>query len=356
MALDASIILRGQAQQVNPMETMVQGLSLRRLALQNQASEKELSEQTTINDILKNNTVQGPDGKTSLNRGAALSELYKVNPTKAMAAQKEFETQDFDTLKRNTETAKTLAWQASPENWVQVRQHAIQIGLPNADKLPEQFSPEFVQSWQVRTLNGQEQIAKMQQDRENQNKDRDFGLKKEELGIKRQEVAAKKGQGAAQSITELRKERSSLPTTKDTQNISAAYNKIQNAANNPSAAGDLSLIFGYMKMLDPGSTVREGEFANAQNAAGLPAKVVNAYNNALNGQKLNIDQRKDFINQAGGIYKAQLDIQNQIDSQYSNLAKKSGGDPRDVLLNFQANQPKSPGVSVPVLKTSEIEW
>jgi hypothetical protein len=48
-----------------------------------------------------------------------------------------------------------------------------------------------------------------------------------------------------------------------------AYTRIQDSASDPSAAGDLALIFNYMKMLDPGSTVREGEFATAQDSAGV---------------------------------------------------------------------------------------
>ena len=38
----------------------------------------------------------------------------------------------------------------------------------------------------------------------------------------------------------------------------------------PDAAGDMALIFSYMKMLDPNSTVREGEYATAQDAGSIP--------------------------------------------------------------------------------------
>ena len=58
-------------------------------------------------------------------------------------------------------------------------------------------------------------------------------------------------------------------------------------ASKDDAAGDISLIFGFMKMLDPGSVVREGEFATAQNAAGIPDQIKNAYNRALSGERLN---------------------------------------------------------------------
>ena len=48
----------------------------------------------------------------------------------------------------------------------------------------------------------------------------------------------------------LRKEWTGLPTTKATQDVAASYNRVSGAAEDPSPAGDLALIFNYMKMLD----------------------------------------------------------------------------------------------------------
>lgn len=89
--------------------------------------------------------------------------------------------------------------------------------------------------------------------------------------------------------------------TKGYQEVKSAYQRI--LASEDSAVGDLSLIFGYMKMLDPGSVVREGEFATAQNAAGVPDRVMNLYNRALSGQRLNPSQRQSFKGQADKLYK-----------------------------------------------------
>jgi hypothetical protein len=88
--------------------------------------------------------------------------------------------------------------------------------------------------------------------------------------------------------------------TKSYQDVKAAYGRI--IASDQTAAGDLSLIFNYMKMLDPGSTVREGEFASAQNAAGVPDRILNAYNNVIAGERLNPAQRKQFVDQSGRLY------------------------------------------------------
>ena len=84
----------------------------------------------------------------------------------------------------------------------------------------------------------------------------------------------------------------------DYKNVVISFDTISAAAENPSAAGDLSLIFAYMKVLDPTSTVREGEFANAQNAGGIPTKIRNLFNNWTVGERLEPQQRLDFVTQA----------------------------------------------------------
>lgn len=109
------------------------------------------------------------------------------------------------------------------------------------------------------------------------------------------------------------------------------YNTVQQVAANPSAAGDLSMIFAFMKMLDPNSVVREQEFANAQNAAGVPDRVRNAYNKMLNGERLNESQRQDFINQAANLYKSKKARQDAVVKRYTDIAKRNNVNPDDVV-------------------------
>lgn len=91
-----------------------------------------------------------------------------------------------------------------------------------------------------------------------------------------------------------------------------------------SAADDLALIFSYMKMLDPGSVVREGEFANAQNTAGIPERVVNAYNRALNGTRLSDSQRNEFFRSATGVMQGYQDSYNEVVTRQRGLAQSYG--------------------------------
>ena len=113
-----------------------------------------------------------------------------------------------------------------------------------------------------------------------------------------------------------------------------AYGRILTSAEEQTAASDLSLIFNYMKMLDPGSVVREGEFANAQNSAGVPDRTRATYNNLLRGERLAPATRTDFINQAQGLYKTQLASQSDLDKNYQNLAASYGLDSNKVVIDF----------------------
>lgn len=111
-----------------------------------------------------------------------------------------------------------------------------------------------------------------------------------------------------------------------------AWSRINASEDN--AAGDLSLIFNYMKMLDPGSTVREGEFATAQNATGIPERVLNSYNNALAGTRLAPAQRTQFKGQASKLYSSQKDIYSNNVKTYMALALDYGANPGRVAVDL----------------------
>lgn len=105
--------------------------------------------------------------------------------------------------------------------------------------------------------------------------------------------------------------------------VNNSYKTLQNLSASPSPAGDISIVFAYMKMLDPSSTVREGEQAQASNAGGIDTKVRNMYNYLLTGQRLTPEQRADFVKQAQTLYnvretkyKADLDRYRGIASRY----------------------------------------
>lgn len=136
--------------------------------------------------------------------------------------------------------------------------------------------------------------------------------------------------GGKASYEDLRKEWTSL--TKDYREIGSMWAKIKDAGSNPTAANDLAMIFGYMKILDPGSVVREGEFANAQNTAGVPGRIRAAYNNVLSGQRLTPEQRQEFLQSAYGAVKSQVPILQELETQYRGIAAANGLDPGQIIV------------------------
>lgn len=82
------------------------------------------------------------------------------------------------------------------------------------------------------------------------------------------------------------------------------YEVIKNSAADDSGAGDIALVTSFMKMLDPGSVVRETEFANARDTVGLLDKLRNQSEEIKTGKFLSPSQRQDFVRLADQYLKA----------------------------------------------------
>jgi len=128
--------------------------------------------------------------------------------------------------------------------------------------------------------------------------------------------------------------------TKGYQEVKSAYGRVK--ASEDSAVGDLSLIFGYMKMLDPGSVVREGEFATAQNAAGVPERIQNIYNKVISGERLNAGQRKAFKGQAEKLYQTAAEQEKVVRTGIERIAKGYGLNTSNIFYEAAETPPGQP--------------
>lgn len=139
-----------------------------------------------------------------------------------------------------------------------------------------------------------------------------------------------------QRANEIEKELHSAFTSeqvyKNTQQVLEAARKVQTAT--ATAAGDISLVYGYMKLLDPGSAVREGEYATAANAGGAFDKVGAIYNRVLKGEKLPENVRAGFKAEAKTLVDAQLSRYNPLANEYRELATRKGANPANVVLDL----------------------
>lgn len=154
-----------------------------------------------------------------------------------------------------------------------------------------------------------------------------------------------------QTANALRDEWNAL--SKNHFTVKSAFERINAVTKKPSAAGDLSLIFDYMKLLDPASTVREGEFATAQNSAGIPERVRAQWNRILNGERMAPEQRADFVDKAKTIYDSSLKNNNEVRARYTNLAKTLQVNPDAIFGDIQ--KPSSGKVDGDLSKMSDDE-
>lgn len=115
-------------------------------------------------------------------------------------------------------------------------------------------------------------------------------------------------------------------------------------------AGDIGLVFSYMKVLDPTSTVREGEFATASNSGGVSEGVRALYNKLVGGGVISEATRKDIKDTAGKYFSQSASRHNTLTQQFADIAKRTKLDPRNIIVDFttaggsgQAIPPPPPG-------------
>jgi hypothetical protein len=82
--------------------------------------------------------------------------------------------------------------------------------------------------------------------------------------------------------------------------LGTTYQNMKSSADAKTGPGDIALITGFMKMLDPGSVVRETEFATARDTAGLYERLQNQAQKLQSGQLFTLDskQRKEYTDLA----------------------------------------------------------
>ena len=98
------------------------------------------------------------------------------------------------------------------------------------------------------------------------------------------------------------------------QKIDVAYNDAY-TVENPQVA-DISMVFNYMKMLDPGSTVRESEYATARDTAGVPQEIRNTFNKLQGGGFLSDAQRRSFRNLAWNLFQKESSNVQELNERY----------------------------------------
>jgi len=95
-----------------------------------------------------------------------------------------------------------------------------------------------------------------------------------------------------------------LKRTDKYREMKRQFDGMQAASKDISGPGDVALIMGFQKMLDPTSVVRETEFAIAEQSAGRMEQLLNTLTKFRTGQRLTSEQRTSFMNLAKKYYDA----------------------------------------------------
>ena len=111
-----------------------------------------------------------------------------------------------------------------------------------------------------------------------------------------------------------------------------------------------------MKVIDPGSTVSEGEFANAQNAGGVDDRIVSLYNQVMKGTRLSESQRADFVGRAERLYKNAEQGYAKTEKFYRGLAERSGLKPEDVIPDYRYGGSRPPRMLVKPAEVPQATW
>lgn len=144
-------------------------------------------------------------------------------------------------------------------------------------------------------------------------------------------VSVNTGQKGLDNTLKLRGDFRSEPVYKAHQEMQSAHSQIQQSLKAGSAIGDTAAATKIMKLLDPGSVVRESELGMALAATGLADKVGNYAQSILTGQRLNPQQRKDFAALADTLYSESVKQYNAKRGEYQGIAERNALNVPDVV-------------------------
>ncbi len=132
------------------------------------------------------------------------------------------------------------------------------------------------------------------------------------------------GQKGFENEMKLRGEFKSEPVYKAFNEMQSAYGQITDSLKKNSPAGDLAGATKFMKLLDPGSVVRESELAMAMSATGLLDRATNYAEMVIKGTKLTEAQRKDFQDLADKLYTTAATTYNQKRNEFVTQGSQYG--------------------------------
>jgi hypothetical protein len=139
------------------------------------------------------------------------------------------------------------------------------------------------------------------------------------------------GQKGFENEMTLKKTFAAEPVYKAYSEMQSAYGQITDSLKQSSPAGDLAAATKFMKLLDPGSVVRESELGMAMAASGALDRATNYAQMRINGTKLTDTQRKDFQQLSNQLFGTATSAYNQKRGEFEQMGSAYGIDANRAL-------------------------
>ena len=134
---------------------------------------------------------------------------------------------------------------------------------------------------------------------------------------------------SSKDAANLRKEFTAQSKELGYRDLQNAWNKVQSAEK--TGAGDLTILYSYIKALDPTSVVREGEINLTKAAESIPSNIIRAYQQAKQGKIMSDKLRSEMTREVGLMYNERAKQQQELNAYYSGLATDMQIDPQKVV-------------------------
>lgn len=165
-------------------------------------------------------------------------------------------------------------------------------------------------------------------------------LKAREVEQKDREANSKEGDTRFNNENTLRDEFNTL--TKDYRVVSDSYRKIHQSAAAGNGAGDMSMLYSFVKLLDPNSVVRESEFALAAQSGSYGERIQGAVERLLTGKRLPEGLRAEFLAEADNLYQSQKSGFDKLTERYRGIANRRGLNAENVVGDYGEGAGKTP--------------
>lgn len=164
---------------------------------------------------------------------------------------------------------------------------------------------------------------------------------------------------------EFSKQLQGNPTIREYAKVKDAYDNVESGFKNPQAGGfgDMSMIEGFQRMVNPGAAVRTQTMQNMQQAAGWLKQLDPSFqwDKAVQGDKLNPEARQRLYDLSKNILQNQQVKANRALAGARNAARSYGfPDPEGFVnnsLNEFVNEPEAATTAQPTSQyQSAIDW